>query len=519
MPPRPTQHSEIAVSKAGRFEPQPWGDDDDVSQISERQSQSPRVSKIVVRRAGSETGAPLSLLTRASLATTLFLLLLPGCANAQPFSPVPKVTAVPDALRESLDLAPFYQKYLDAGGLTVLGSTNVSDYALLEARWILLRMLSHRPEILQIMATNRARLVVMAHNEYTTDVPEQANRTPKVFWDRRARGLGGRIASCGEENLLNFPGDPYSTENILIHEFAHAVLNVGMRAIDPAFKDRVQAAHRQAMAAGLWKSTYAATDVEEYWAEAVQCWFDNNRENDAQHNHVNTRVELKEYDPTLAALCAEVFGETAWRYIKPMSRPAAARSHLAGFDPSRSPRFHWRQAEVTEKPRVQFQTSLGEIEVELYAAQAPISGTNFLRYVLDGFYRDGEFFRTVTASNQPSDEVKIQVIQGRAALSRQHELFAEIPLERTRDTGIQHLDGTLSMARAGPDTAQDQFFICIGDQPELDFGGRRNPDGQGFAAFGRVIKGMDVVRKIHESPANGQQLAPPVRIQGAFRVH
>jgi peptidyl-prolyl cis-trans isomerase A (cyclophilin A) len=92
-------------------------------------------------------------------------------------------------------------------------------------------------------------------------------------------------------------------------------------------------------------------------------------------------------------------------------------------------------------------------------------------------------------------------------------------LERTRDTGLKHLDGTLSMARNGPDTAQESFSICVGDQPELDFGGKRNPDGQGFAAFGRVVKGMDIVRKIHESPANGQQLTPSVRIQGAFRIH
>ena len=432
---------------------------------------------------------------------------------------ISKVTPIPNALRESLQLDPFYQKYLDAGGLPVLGSTNVSDYAMLEARWILLHMLSHRQEILPVMATNRARLVVMAHNEYTTDVPEQANRAPKVFWDRRARGLGGRIASCGEENLLNFPGDPYSTENILVHEFAHAVLNVGMRALDPEFKDRVRAAYRKAVDAGLWKKTYAATDVEEYWAEGSQSWFENNRESDAQHNHVNTRAELKEYDPELASLCAEVYGEISWRYVKPMNRPAAEREHLTGFDPAKSPRFRWRQTAVTDKPRVQLQTPLGEIEVELYAKEAPITVTNFLRYVLEGFYRDGEFFRTVTMENQPTNNVKIQVIQAQGVRSRQGELFPSIALERTRDTGIKHLDGTLSMARNGPDTAQDSFSICIGDQPELDFGGRRNPDGQGFAAFGRVIKGMDVVRKIHESPANGQQLTPTIRIQGAFRTY
>jgi cyclophilin family peptidyl-prolyl cis-trans isomerase len=432
---------------------------------------------------------------------------------------LPTVGSVPDTVRDFLNLPPFYQKYLDAGGLPVLGSTNVSDYALLEARWILLQMLAHRPEVLQVMATNRARFVVMAHNEYTTDVPEQATRSPKVFWDRRARGLGGRIASCGEENLLSYPGDPYATENILIHEFGHAIMNIGMRALDPGFKDRVRAAYGRAMEAGLWRRTYAATDVEEYWAEGVQDWFDNNRQNDAQHNAVNTRTELKAYDPALAALCAEVFGEIPWRYAKPMDRPEAERAHLAGFDPAKSPRFRWRDSALTDKPRVQLLTPLGEIEVELYPAQAPIAVTNFLRYVLEGFYRDGEFFRTVTLENQPTNDVKIQVIQAHADPARQSELFPPIPLERTRDTGLKHRDGTLSMARNGPDTAQDSFSICIGDQPELDFGGKRNPDGQGFTAFGRVVKGMDVVRKIHESPANGQQLTPPVRIQGAFRLY
>jgi cyclophilin family peptidyl-prolyl cis-trans isomerase len=438
--------------------------------------------------------------------------------SANPSSP-PSVGPVPDTIRDFLNLPPFYQKYLDAGGLPVLGSTNVSDYALLEARWILLQMLAHRPEILQVMGTNRARFVVMAHNEYTTDVPEQATRSPKVFWDRRARGLGGRIASCGEENLLSYPGDPYATENILIHEFGHAILNIGMRALDPGFKDRVRAAYGRAMEAGLWRRTYAATDVEEYWAEGVQDWFDNNRQNDAQHNAVNTRAELKDYDPALAALCAEVFGEISWRYAKPMDRPESERAHLAGFDPAKSPRFRWRDSALTDKPRVQLLTPLGEIEVELYPAQAPAAVTNFLRYVLEGFYRDGEFFRTVTLENQPTNDVKIQVIQAQADPARQSELFPPIPLERTRDTGLKHLDGTLSMARNGPDTAQDSFSICIGDQPELDFGGKRNPDGQGFTAFGRVVKGMDVVRKIHASPANGQELTPPVRIQGAFRLY
>jgi peptidyl-prolyl cis-trans isomerase A (cyclophilin A) len=202
-----------------------------------------------------------------------------------------------------------------------------------------------------------------------------------------------------------------------------------------------------------------------------------------------------------------------------MARDEAGRAHLTGWDPVKSPHFRWRQAPLTDRPRVLIQTTMGDIEVELDAKNAPITTVNFLRYVLEGFYSDGVFFRTVTASNQPDDPVKIAVIQAQADPTRDDEAFAPISIERTRDTGLRHVDGTISMARNGPDTATHHFFICIGDQPELDFGGRRNPDGQGFAAFGRVIRGMDVVRKIHESPADGQKLTPPIRIQRAVRRH
>ena len=115
--------------------------------------------------------------------------------------------------------------------------------------------------------------------------------------------------------------------------------------------------------------------------------------------------------------------------------------------------------------------------------------------------------------------MKIQVIQAQADPALEKNFFPSISLERTCDTGRRHVDGTISMARMGPDTARDHFFICIGDQPELDFGGVRNPDGQGFAAFGTVIRGMDVVRAIHASPATGQKLTTPVLIQRAVRCH
>jgi len=174
---------------------------------------------------------------------------------------------------------------------------------------------------------------------------------------------------------------------------------------------------------------------------------------------------------------------------------------------------------VTEKPRVQIDTALGSLTVELEAVAAPVTTANFLRYVREGFYSDGEFFRTVTQDNQPDDQVKIAVIQAGASPAMEDKAFDPIPLERTRDTGIRHTDGAISMARSGPDTATHSFFICVGDQPELDFGGRRNPDGQGFAAFGRVVEGMDLVREIHAMPADGQRLDPPFRIERAVRVH
>jgi peptidyl-prolyl cis-trans isomerase A (cyclophilin A) len=173
---------------------------------------------------------------------------------------------------------------------------------------------------------------------------------------------------------------------------------------------------------------------------------------------------------------------------------------------------------LPEKPRVLIQTTMGDIEVELNRNRAPATVTNFLRYVEKGHYRDGVFHRTVTLSNQPANKVKIEVIQASANPAKTNEFLPPFKLERTRDTGLRHHHGTISMARDGPDTAQDEFFICIGDQPELDFGGKRNPDGQGFAAFGKVVKGMDVVRRIQASPADGQKLTPPVTIQRAVRL-
>ncbi len=156
-------------------------------------------------------------------------------------------------------------------------------------------------------------------------------------------------------------------------------------------------------------------------------------------------------------------------------------------------------------------TGLGKIELQLDQAHAPLTTANFIQYVSDGFFDGGGFVRTVTSTNQPLDKVKIAVIQATANPERK-ETDPPIKLERTSVTGLKHKDGTVSMARSAPDTATIDFFICIGDQPELDFGGKRNPDGQGFAAFGKVVNGMDIVRKIHQSKAQGQKLTPSMKI-------
>lgn len=165
---------------------------------------------------------------------------------------------------------------------------------------------------------------------------------------------------------------------------------------------------------------------------------------------------------------------------------------------------------AVDAPRVRIETSIGAIVVELDVKHAPATTANFLRYVEAGLYTGGVFHRTVTMGNQPGNTVKIEVVQ--AGPRPGSGYLPAIALERTNATGVKHVDGTISMARAGVDTATGDFFICIGDQPGLDFGGARNPDGQGFAAFGRVVEGMDAVRKIQRMPAEGQKLTPGVRI-------
>ena len=254
-----------------------------------------------------------------------------------------QVTEVPAEVREDFSMAEFYQQYCDAGGVPVVASREVYPQALLEAHYLIMKMVGHRPEILSAMGVAKTRFTVMAHDEWTTDVPEHSDLRPPEYWDRRARGLGATkwrpCVSCGEENLLGFEGDPYATENILIHEFAHAIHEMGLNTVDPTFDPRLNQAYQEAMGRGLWKGVYASTNRMEYWAEAVQSWFNTNRENDPQHNHVNTRAELREYDPAVAALCEEIFGDGKWRYVHPRERMQEA--HLSTLEGQSLPRFEW----------------------------------------------------------------------------------------------------------------------------------------------------------------------------------
>ncbi|UCG91389.1 MAG: peptidylprolyl isomerase [candidate division WOR-3 bacterium] len=171
-----------------------------------------------------------------------------------------------------------------------------------------------------------------------------------------------------------------------------------------------------------------------------------------------------------------------------------------------------------DNPRVLMSTELGDIIIEVYEDKAPITAVNFLRYVDENRFKKASFYRVVRLDNQPDNDITIEVIQGGIGFIESDSRLPAISHETTDKTGIEHKDGIISMARREPGTASSEFFICIGDQPELDFGGKRNPDGQGFAAFGRVIQGMDVVRTIQQQLTDNQMLISPIKIIEITRV-
>ena len=232
------------------------------------------------------------------------------------------VTTPPD----SLHLDKFYTKYVNVNGLPLVSSWRVPDSAFVAAHRTLYAMTSMlKPEILEAMRKAGARVAIMGRYEGTTDLPEHhylINDTA-LNWDLRARGLGGTIdeplTSCAEENVLAYQIDKYHAEDILVHEFAHAIHCIGIIQIDTTFNSRLQSLYEKAKKDGLLTNTYRETDKEEYFAEAVQDWFDVNAEmphTDGKHNWCNTREELRQFDPDLYQLLAEYFPETTLHISK-----------------------------------------------------------------------------------------------------------------------------------------------------------------------------------------------------------
>jgi hypothetical protein len=232
----------------------------------------------------------------------------------------------------ALGLDPFYKKYTDALGISIVSSEKVPDAALLVARDIAIHMLAKRPDLRAEMVKKKMRVGVMAQSESTTDIPEHRDRkrpsrddsrltpqeranydsgiarmTDKEYWDRRARGLGGNPTTCAEENLLGYPGTRYYGENIFVHEFSHAIMGVAIRTADPTLYAEIQAAYKEAMAKGLWKNHYGSTNSNEYWAEGTQTWFWSNYEYMDSGTRVQSPEDLQRYDPKLYALLGRVY--------------------------------------------------------------------------------------------------------------------------------------------------------------------------------------------------------------------
>jgi peptidyl-prolyl cis-trans isomerase A (cyclophilin A) len=173
-----------------------------------------------------------------------------------------------------------------------------------------------------------------------------------------------------------------------------------------------------------------------------------------------------------------------------------------------------------KNPHIEIQTSLGDIELELYPDQAPKTVQAFLSYVKKGYYKNSSFYRVLNSDNQPSNADKAELIQGGIYKSnpKVHDTLSGIPHETTAQTHIQHKNGTISLARLAPGTATSEFFICLGDQPGFDYGGENNPDKQGYAAFGKVVKGMNVVNKIYNHNEENQSFDPPVPIYDIIQL-
>lgn len=240
-------------------------------------------------------------------------LLAQGPVTTKPEDPI----AAPPA---NLAADGFYKKCVYFRGIPILGSEKVEDKALRVIVATFDKMLAKVPDkVLAKMVEGKVHYSIIAFEEGQTDLPEYRHmkNDPNMDWDKRARGLGGRVTSGGEENILEYPQDRYKGESIFIHEFAHTLASHGFSRADPTFSKDLTETFKKAMEEGLWKQTYAATNEHEYWAEGVQSYFDCNRSAtppNGIHNEICNREGLQKYDPRLFALVDRAFGANPWRY-------------------------------------------------------------------------------------------------------------------------------------------------------------------------------------------------------------
>jgi len=246
-------------------------------------------------------------------------------ATAIPCGPAaaqPPVTPPPDSFfdlvreRDRAAARRFYTKHIDVNGMPVAASTEVADLALQRTHFIVTHMLAGRPDVIDAMVKNGMYLIVIGRDQVYTDMPEYRNHPNPAYENERVRGTGGKPTSFGEENLLSLPIDRYDDESIAVHEFCHTI-DATLRAIDPTWVEQRNAVYRNAMDKGLWKSTYAASNPGEFWAEIAQSYFDSNRVSNWNHGPVGTREQLKAYDPASYELARTTFNlepEQDWRY-------------------------------------------------------------------------------------------------------------------------------------------------------------------------------------------------------------
>jgi hypothetical protein len=251
----------------------------------------------------------------------------------------PTVIAPPDSFFELVrekdrEVARrFYAKYVDVNGMPAVASAEVADEALRRTHEIVTHMLAGRPDIVTALVKNRMYLIIIGKDQVYTDMPEYRDHPNPAYQNERVRGTGGRPTSFGEENLLSHPIDRYDDESIAVHEFCHTI-DGALRSIDPVWNERRNNIFHNAMAKGLWKNAYAASNPGEYWAEICQSYFDCNRVNNWNHGPVGTREQLKEYDPEGYELVRSTFSlrpEHDWRY-KPLARLPSVSAPPAKFN-------------------------------------------------------------------------------------------------------------------------------------------------------------------------------------------